>query len=296
MSNTAQNRSVASSRITFLEGNGKLPKIAVHTPWSEAEIYLHGAQVTHFKKHNEAPLLFLSRASRFQLDSPIRGGIPICFPWFGPRGGVEGQPMHGFARIREWALSEISQENNGEVQLTFKWSDVFDATNFDVQYIVTVGEMLKAEFVVRNSSKERNFSFEECLHTYFHVGAIDKVSVVGLKGTAYLDKTENYSRKQESADQIIIDREVDRTYVNTAATVEILDRALNRKIIVEKQNSRTTVVWNPWIERARQMADLGDEEYKNMVCVESGNAGENKIELKPGEKSSMKISLSSVAF
>ncbi|MDB6024347.1 MAG: Aldose 1-epimerase [Verrucomicrobiales bacterium] len=281
------------SRIQFVTGQGNLPKVAVHTPWSDAEIYLHGAQVTHFKKRDEAPLLFLSQSSRFQTDSPIRGGIPICFPWFGPKGGVDGQPMHGFGRLKEWELKEVVQLQSGEVSLTFHWADSFEGAKFSVDYVVTVGKELSVDFRVTNQSAG-DFVFEEFLHTYFQVGDIQQVSVIGLKGVDYLDKTDKYARKTETAEIIKISSEVDRTYLNTTSTVEIQDLALKRKIIVEKQRSQTSVVWNPWIERAKQMADLGDEEYKTMVCVESGNAGENKIKLPAGKTSSLEIRLRSV--
>lgn len=283
------------SRITFATGHGDLPKVTVSTPWSDAEVYLHGAQITHFQKHGEAPLLFLSQSSRFQKDSAIRGGIPICFPWFGQRTGVEGQPMHGLARIREWHLAEILQEKNGEVALTFRWADVLDGIPFSVAYVITVGETLAAELKIKNEASQ-DFTFEECLHTYFTVGDIRQVSIVGLQGASYLDKTANFARKEELPEKILVDREVDRAYLNTTATVEILDAKLKRKVIVQKSNSKSTVVWNPWIERARQMADLGDEEYQSMVCVESGNIGSNKITLAPGKTSSLKIVLSSTPY
>jgi D-hexose-6-phosphate mutarotase len=281
-----------SSHVEFVTGNGGFPKLILHSAWSSAEIYLHGAQVTHFQKHGEAPLLFLSGSSRFQKDAPIRGGVPLCFPWFGPRGGIDGQPMHGFARIRDWALNEVRHQSSGELSATFGWSDQFEGASFAVKFRVTVGLTLQMDFTVQNTSK-KEFAFEECLHTYFHVGDISRVSIRGLNGAQYLDKTDAYKPKPETASQITIDREVDRTYVNTDSTVEILDQSLNRKITVKKTHSKTTVVWNPWIERAKQMADLGDTEYLQMVCVESGNAGENKIVLPPNESSTLSVILSS---
>ena len=311
-------RDTELSRVTFLSGNGNLPKIVIQTPWSNAEIYLHGAQITHFQKNGEPPLLFLSQSSRFQNDAAIRGGIPICFPWFGAFGdnkalpiaapslpllfstvaprGTATLPMHGVARLKDWQLKEITQQKNDVVMITFHWSETFANAAFAVDYAMSIGETFTAEFKVKNESPSADFVFEECLHTYFSVGDIRQVSVVGLKGASYLDKTANYARKQEVPDKIIIDGEVDRTYLDTTSTIEIHDPSLKRKIVVEKSNSQSTVVWNPWIERARQMADLGDEEYQKMVCVESGNVGDNKITLAPGKTSSLKIVLSSVAL
>lgn len=302
------------SRISFLPGKGNLPKVVINTPWSNAEIYLHGAQVTHFQKHGEAPLLFLSESSKFQNNTAIRGGIPICFPWFGAMTNTKGEPvlqiparfanmvppgntappMHGFARLKAWQVKEILQHKNGEVTITLTLGNSFAPAEFSVDYVVTVGKTFVAEFKVKNESTTTDFIFEECLHTYFTVGDIRQVSVHGLKGASYLDKTDNFTRKQEVLEKIVIDREVDRAYLGTTSTVEIHDANLKRKITVEKSNSKSTVVWNPWIERARQMADLGDEDYQKFVCVESGNVGENRITLAPGKNSSLRIALSSV--
>src|SRR6266478_1993455 len=211
-------------RVIFLDGRGELPMLEVSTAWSTAEIYLQGAHVTHFTRKNEPPLLFLSQCSRFEEHQPIRGGIPVIFPWFGPR---EGLPQHGFARLKAWELKE--------------------------------------------------FAFENCLHTYFEVGAIAEVSITGLKGARYLDRLANLARKTESADAIRIASEVDRTYLDAVGAVEILDPRLRRKIRVEKEGSASTVVWNPWIAKSQQMPDFANDEYQRMVCVESGNVASNNL-------------------
>lgn len=277
-----------SNRIVFGEGNGGLPKIEIHTAASDAEIYLHGAHVTKFQRKGEQPLLFLSEKSKFQDGHPIRGGVPIIFPWFGASEGKTG--MHGFARNKTWQLKEIS---NSSESVTVKMALSEASAEFPAflaEYFVTVGETLALELKITNQSNER-FSFENCLHTYFAIGEIDAVSVVGLKGAEYLDKTDNFARKKELADQIRFAGEVDRTYLNTTNTTEIHDTKWKRKIIVEKEDSASTVVWNPWIAKSKAMADFGDEEYLRMVCVESGNVSENKIVLPPGKSSSLKINL-----
>ncbi len=197
--------------VTFAEGNDGLPKILIETPWSSAEIYPHGAHVTGFQKNGEDPLLFLSKSSEFLSAKPIRGGVPIIFPWFGPR---EGLPAHGFARTVAWQLTDRSVRPDGSVDL------------------------------------------------YFRMPAI------------------GFS-------------EVDRIYSDTTATVEIVDPGLNRTIRVEKSGSQSTVVWNPWIGKSQTMADFGDDEYLQMVCVESGNVGANKITLPPGGLAVLKVVVSS---
>ncbi|MES2660360.1 MAG: D-hexose-6-phosphate mutarotase [Verrucomicrobiota bacterium] len=271
--------------VTLAEGRGGLPKILIETTWSTAEIYLHGAHVTHFQKKGEPPLLFMSGASEFDTKKPIRGGIPIIFPWFGPR---EGLPAHGFARVVKWDIKETKCLPDGSVSVRL----AMPAVEFhDVEYIVTVGETLTLELLAGNTG-EKETSFETCLHTYFQIGSIDTVSITGLKNTGYFDKVKD-TGALETAPAIRIEGEVDRVYFDTTAPVEIHDPTLGRKIHIEKTGSASTVVWNPWIDKSKSMADFGDDEYLQMLCVESGNVTKNKTILPPGSSSALKVVISS---
>jgi glucose-6-phosphate 1-epimerase len=282
-----------TSPVEITTGSGGLPLVKVRTQWSTAEIYLHGAHVTHFQKHDEPPLIFLSRQSLFTTDKAIRGGIPICFPWFGAR---EGNVMHGFARLSGWQFTPYAPDFSGKVALTFSLPENLLVQAgwpaAKVEYIVTVGEDLTLELRVANTSA-KDFVFESCLHSYFSVGDISQVSITGLQGVHYVDKVEQFAHKQETGDAIKIGTEVDRVYLNTPGTVEIHDAKLRRTISVVKSGSASTVVWNPWINKAKAMADFGDEEYREMVCVESGNVGESQITLPPGQTGSLKVTLGS---
>jgi D-hexose-6-phosphate mutarotase len=283
----------AYPRVTFLEGRGDLPMLEITTPWSSAEIYLHGAQVTHFKKHNEPPLLFLSQCSCFALGQPIRGGIPIIFPWFGKPADKETQ--HGFARIKDWELKEMAMTPDGTVSVRLQmpeWLDSPDSPDCILEYRVTVNVALAVELVIMNRSG-RDFAFENCLHTYFTVGDIGDVSIVGLKGVDYLDQLDGFARKTETRGAIRIASEVDRIYVDTLNTVEIRDASLRRTIRVEKEGSASTVVWNPWIAKSKAMQDFCDDEYHQMICVESGNVAANAVKLPPGQTARLKLKLSS---
>lgn len=282
----------ALGRVMFLDGQSELPMLEVNTPWSTAEIYLHGAHVTNFTRKGEPKLLFMSQCSRFDPQQPIRGGIPIIFPWFGPR---EGMPQHGFARLKTWDLREFSPAPDGSVSVRFQLPECPEASAFppySAEYIVTVDRALTLTLKVTNDSKDEPFTFENALHTYFEVGDITAVGIRGLAGTEYLDKVADFARKKETAEEIRIACEVDRTYINTTNTVEIVDRQLSRKITVEKHGSASSVVWNPWIAKAQQMPDFANDEYLHMVCVESGNVGPNKITLPPGESSTLVVKLS----
>ncbi len=279
-------------RVTFQDAQGELPTAEVRTPWSEAEVYLHGAHVAHFRKKGEPPLLFLSKMSRFEAGAPIRGGVPVIFPWFGPR---EGQPAHGFARLKTWDLKEITLSADGSSSLHFRLPECPEAAGyppFTADYVVTIGQELLLQLTVSNRAPDREFTFENCLHTYFAVGDITGVEVTGLHGASYLDSLDGSARKVDAEEVVRIAAEVDRLYVDTAAAVEIHDHEWQRRIRIAKEGSRSTVVWNPWIAKAQRLPDFGNEEYKEMMCVESGNVGPNRITLAPGQSSVLKVTLS----
>ena len=283
----------ALGRVTFLDGQGELPMLEISTAWSTAEIYLHGAHVTQFRKKDEPPLLFVSQCSRFNEGQPIRGGIPVVFPWFGPR---EGLGQHGFARVKIWDLKEFAPAPDGSVSVRFRLPDCPEASAFPpftADYSVTVNQSLTLQLVVTNQSKDAEFTFENCLHSYFEVGDVTAISIHGLNGLSYLDTVAGCVEKTEASNSLRIASEVDRLYLNATGTVEILDPRLGRKIRVEKQGSASTVVWNPWIAKARRMPDFGDEEYARMICVESGNVASNSISLLPGGSSTLTVKLSS---
>ena len=281
-------------RVTFANGSGGLPKINITTGRSTAEIYLHGAHVTGFQKNGEPPLLFMSRLSQFAAGKAIRGGVPVCFPWFGRR---EGDVAHGFARITEWDLIETAATPDGGVTVRFRLpSTVANAAwpAFRAEFVVAVTDQLAMELIATNESADRNFDFENCLHTYFAVGDIRDVSIAGLKGAPFDDFAAGAggTRKVENDSLLRITKETNRVYPDATGTVEIRDKKFQRTIRVEKFNSHSTVVWNPWTTQL--MHDFDPAEHRQMVCVESGNVGQNKISLAPGKTAGLKVVLSSL--
>ena len=281
-------------RVAVAAGRGGLAKIVVTTPSSAAEIYPHGAHVTHFQKPGEPPLLFLSRRSGFAPGQPIRGGVPICFPWFGNR---EGEPSHGFARITEWQLVHSAAAPDGTVTLRFALPAIPGRAEWKylrAEFIVTVGDTLAMELAAANDGCGGPLEIENCLHTYFSVGDIAAVSITGLQDAAFLDFAAggNGERQVQTEPVLRIPRETNRTYLDTPATVEIRDESFQRVIRVEKHHSQSTVVWNPWTTQ-KLPDDFDPAEHKNMVCVESGNVKQNKISLAPGTTAALKVVLSS---
>ena len=281
-----------SGAVTISAGQGGLPRLTVTTPAATAEIYLHGAHMTGFQKTGEPPLLWMSAASQFVAGKPIRGGVPICFPWFGSRPDA---PSHGFARLTDWHLAATSAAPDGRVSVRLRLSEKAGGeTEFPgkVEFLVTVGETLTMELHVTNHS-DAPLVFEECLHSYFTVGDIAAVAVRGLKGLTYSDRVGGTAQKEETGKAIHVDSEVDRLFLDAPQTVIIEDASLKRTIRVEKIGSLSTVVWNPWVAKSKAMPDFGDEEYHRMICVESGNIGQNQITLAPGASSTLKVILSS---
>jgi glucose-6-phosphate 1-epimerase len=280
-------------RVMFLDGQGELPMIGISTMWSSAEVYLQGAHITNFRKYNEPPLTFMSQCSRFTQGQPIRGGIPVIFPWFGMR---EGMGNHGFARVLTWELKEFAPAPDGSVSVRFRLPDSPEASSyppFTADYVVTVSEALTLQLIVTNQAAEDPLVFENCFHTYFAVSDVTAISIVGLKGISYLDKVANFAQRVEAEDAIRISSEVDRIYLNTSGPLEIQDPRLARKIRIEKQGSSSTVLWNPWIARSQQMPDFGNDEYQRMVCVEVGNVSSNEITLPPGRTSTLTVRITS---
>jgi D-hexose-6-phosphate mutarotase len=281
-------------RVSVTTAAGGLTKLVVTAAAGTAEIYPHGAHITHFQKHGEPPLIFLSRQSAFAPGKAIRGGVPICFPWFGNR---DGQPSHGFARTTEWQLVKTSATPAGAVILQFALPQLPAQPswqNLRTEFTVTVADSLTMELTAANESCDESVEFETCLHTYLHVGDIAAVSIAGLQHASYLDNAGDGhgARKQQTEDPLRISRETNRLYLNTAAAVEVRDDSLKRSIRVDKTGSESTVVWNPWTTQ-KLPDDFDPAEYRTMVCVESGNIKENRIVLAPGKSSALKVVLSS---
>jgi glucose-6-phosphate 1-epimerase len=283
-----------SGRVAVAAGSGGLAKIVVSSKTSTAEIYPHGAHLTHFQKSGEPPLIFMSRKSWFEAGKPIRGGVPVCFPWFGNR---EGEPSHGFARIAEWQLVKTAAAPDGTVTLQLALPQIPGREawkNLRTEFVLTVAETLTMELISTNDACGETLEIENCLHTYFHVGDISAVSLAGLQSAPFNDFAlgTNGARKQASDVPLRITQETNRVYPDNTATVEIHDENFKRTIRVEKFNSKSTVVWNPWTTQ-NLPDDFDPAEHQNMVCVESGNVKQNKISLVPGKSVALKVVLSS---
>jgi glucose-6-phosphate 1-epimerase len=266
-----------------------LPVLDVSTARATARVFFHGAHVAAWQPtHATAPVIWLSSRTLLQPDKPIRGGVPICFPWFGPHPTDRTAPAHGFARLADWTLTAAEEAADGTVTLELLLQDGSRPLwphPFEMRHRISIGTTLTMALEVRNTGAEP-FACEEALHTYFAVRSIEQVTIAGLEGTDYLDKVAGFARRTQ-AEAIRFAGETDRVYLDTMAAVEIQDRGHGRRILIAKSGSHSTVVWNPWIDKARAMPDFGDDEWRDMVCVETANVGDARIRLEPGGSHTM---------
>lgn len=274
-------------RLAVVAGPGGLPRVEIRSPLATADIALQGAQVLSWAPRGEEPVIWLSPEAGFAAGKSVRGGVPICWPWFGAHAIEADYPAHGYARTTPWELEFTEALPEGELRLVLSLieSDRTEALwpyITPLQCVITVGRQLTVELITRNEGGEP-VMITEALHTYFQVGDVRRVSVVGLDRSDYLDKVQEFQRFTQSG-PITIDGEVDRVYLDTNREVIIKDDSLQRRIHINKRGSGSTIVWNPWVEKSEQMGDMGQDGYLHMLCVESGNAFDNAISIAPGEE------------
>ena len=282
--------------IDFVETEHGLVKAAISLGGMVGELYLQGAQVTAWQPAGEQPVLFTSPNATFEPGKAIRGGIPIIFPWFGLNRHAPAAPQHGFARTATWRLDEVENLSTELLTLTLSLSDDdvrsrFWPELFRAIYTVTFARTLSLRLAVQNRATHP-ITFEEALHSYFAVSDVTTVAISGLAGTTYIDKTLAGRRERQAAALVSVGAETDRVYLDTPAQCVIEDRGWRRRITIEKNGAASTVVWNPWADKAVTMADLGNPAWRGMVCVETGNIADDEVRLAAGGERQMATTIS----
>jgi D-hexose-6-phosphate mutarotase len=272
-------------------GHGGPPVVRVDGAGARAEIYLHGATVTDWTPRGSEPVLWVSSQSRFTHERPIRGGVPIYFPWFGPSAGHPELFSHGFARLSDWSLVG-AHDDGGDVTLRLRLSDL-DATGasvwphrFEAIYTIVVGARLSLALTVTNSGTD-GVVFEEAFHTYLGVRDIGATEVTGLEGTTFYDQLAGPEPVGGEPHGVRFEAETDRIYVDADTSTTVRDLQSGRSVLITKSGAGTTMVWNSWITKAADVNDFGDDEWKTMVCVEVCNIGDAAIRLAPGGSHTM---------
>lgn len=272
--------------VTVGEGRGGLPVVRVVIPSCTAEAYLHGGQLTAWRPAGQEPVVWLSERSHFLEGSAIRGGVPICFPWFGSGSDGRHYPPHGVARLSPWQLVKVTPVADS-ILLRFhlEGRDAIDIDGLDrgwsADITYTVGEVLDIDLRVEASGDRTGpFTYEEALHTYLHVGNARKITIEGLDGSRYHDKVLDGDFTQRGS--LVVLGETDRVYTHTG-DVSVKDQNLRRTLGITKRGSARTVIWNPFVSKAAKMGDFGNDEWQEMVCVEAANIGGAAITLQPGQ-------------
>ena len=271
--------------LTFVDGPNGTVMVNIKTAQAEAQISTYGAQVLSFKPAAlDEDLLFLSSQSAYGDGKAIRGGVPICWPWFGDDPSGHGRPAHGFARNQNWQVLDTRQTDDA-VSITLQLlpndlSRQYWHCHFSLQLTVTISDSLKMALTTENRDHE-SFVISQALHTYFNIGDIEKLQLRGLDNYHYLDKTLNFAEKLQQGDIHFV-AETDRIYLHSPNQLYIEDAALRRRVMIKSQGSKTAVVWNPW-NKAVVLNDMSKDAYQRFICVETANAADDSIELAPGD-------------
>jgi glucose-6-phosphate 1-epimerase len=298
-------RFASADFLRFTEVAPEFVVVEVTTAFSSALIALQGAHVMTWQPNGQEPVIWLSKQAKFATGKSIRGGVPICWPWFGPHPTEAAYPGHGFARTIPWQLLDAHQLPDGRVRLEFE-PVINDAARAQwphpstLKYCVTIGQELELELATTNTGS-MTFQLSQSLHTYFAIGDIRKANVCGLAGCEYIDKADDGARKRKALRQrlfncfgdcgthkleedgmMVLSGETDCVYLATTGCCKICDPVLSRTILITSTGSRSTVVWNPWAEKAEKMGDFGPDGYLHMICVETANAVDDVIVLAPG--------------
>ncbi|MDF3131167.1 D-hexose-6-phosphate mutarotase [Kiritimatiellaeota bacterium B1221] len=276
-------------------GSGNLPCYHLAGQGATATVYLHGAHVSAFQPAGEKPVLWMSEKSHFTDGQPIRGGVPICWPWFGPHAKNADLPAHGVARLRAWTPLESSVLQDGRCRLRLGFIPEGDECKvvpegLRLEYTLTVGQTLRLELETINDG-DSPCDFEDALHSYFDLADPKTAQITGMEGTCYLDKLENSALKIQSG-PITFTAETDRVYSHPHGATQIQDSASGRTVRIQQHGAHNAIVWNPWINKSKAMPDFGDDEWTGMCCVEAANCLRDRIQLLPGNRHCTRMEIS----
>lgn len=280
-----------ANQLEFIAGQGGLPMIRIGNRSANALISIYGAQVLSFRPLGQSEdLLFVSEQSAYSEGKAIRGGIPVCWPWFGPDPKGLQRPNHGFVRNHFWQVAETQALSDTEtkVGLLFTESGKKEHTwkhAFTLKLEITIAETLKLKLTTLNTG-EKPFAITQAFHSYFQIGNIKRVKISGLEDCDYFDKLDKGAQKPQLG-SVTVSQEVDRIYTNVNNDLMIVDPVLKRRIQISAPETSTAVVWNPWTKTSKKMSDLDDLDYKQFICVEAGNIAFDLIQIQPGHHHSL---------
>lgn len=304
----ATSKSTSALSQVVLEQRDELPILRIGNRHADAAIALQGAQVLEYTPHGMQPVIWLSDHAEYKRGQGQRGGIPLCWPWFGAlernpaavRSQARGNqlPAHGLVRTRDWTIRSI-KESDSDTEITLNFvtdniSQIHWSPAAELQLTVTVGATLRLELTTRNLGP-RPFSLTQALHTYFAISAIDKIRLTGFENAHYIDTLDDwYNHNQRGA--IEFTSETDRIYLDVPKAVQLHDSGWNRTIYLRAQNSTSAVVWNPWIEKSKRLSQFAPDAWREMVCIETANVLDDMVELLPQSSHTLTLEIQSLSM
>ena len=285
-----------ADKIYFYRTELDITIVNIINQYATANISLHGAHIISFVPAGQKDILWMSEKSAFEPAKAIRGGIPICFPWFGPHLTDKTKPQHGFARLQQWDVLDITEAPGGStvVSLSLRespfslslWPHTFKAiAEFKI------GKILEVKLTVTNIS-DQPFEYSDALHTYFNISDISAIKISGLANCSYYEAFDMDLKTQ--VDEVLsFKTETNRRYIDHHGECIIEDPGFKRNIRSTKSGSKVTVVWNPWEATSKTMGDMTSDGYKTFVCAEPANAysGIDMIQLAPGASHTLSTSI-----
>ena len=287
-----------------IELHKELLAIRIENQAAVATLFLQGAQLANYTPKDQEELIWCSESSDYRNGQSLRGGIPICWPWFGDLErnppaiqkmvSTDNPPPHGFARVLPWQLSDIQLVDAQRTDVTFslKTSDSEGYTaafDCNLEVVISIGVTLAVKLTVENLSSE-TVNFATALHSYFSVGDVEHVTINGFEDLEYIDCVNDWSKERQHG-AVTIDKETDRIYQGSNKEINIVDQDRKRVIRITSDGSNSTVLWNPWIEKSKRLSHFDDEDYRNMLCIETANIGDDSIQLKPGASHSLSLNV-----
>lgn len=283
-----------SGQLEVISGQGGFPVLSITNQHASSQISLYGGQVLSYQPTSaEHDLLYVSPNAYYEAGKATKGGIPVCWPWFGKDPDDKGRAAHGFVRNRLWELTTARALPDGGTAVTMTLYDTPEtqaiwAYSFRLRLKVVIGENLTLALQTINHDV-KPFTLTQALHTYFAVGDVEAVQLQGLDAVSYLDTTEADWSEKKQAGAVTVGEEVDRIYQQSPSELCLQDVAWQREVMIRSMGSTSTVVWNPWETLSVQSGDLPDDAYKNFICVETTNAAADSVLLEPEQSHTLAV-------
>lgn len=284
---------------------GQLDCWRIFTADSELLLAQQGAQLLSYRRENQPPLIWLSPEASYRNGQGVRGGVPVCWPWFGDLRRnpatvqahylADAAPAHGLLRTLPWELQDIQQQADGvSLRLTY------DTTRHPLPHwdgeaslslTLELTEQLQLRLETHNLG-QAPLTFSQALHSYFAVSDVRTVRIEGLAGCRYIDTLQDWQTRLQEGEPLI-EGETDRLYLDVPARLAINDPAWNRRILLESRGSASAVLWNPWTDKARRLSQFPDSAWQKMLCIETGNLWDDIVKLLPGQRHQLSLCISS---